>query len=153
MKMNIKNRVSVQLILIASLLFTACTAKSPLAPKKETLKVKKFIPDAKSCQIYVFRKSYLGFLFLFNIYLDGRVIGSLPPGTFLHKYLKPGRYLISVITHENRDDISFTCKEKQIYFFELQPRTGWMSARAEIKIADPNEATKIIKKLEMVKSY
>lgn len=153
MKMNIKNRGSILLSLIIGMLFNACTAKSPLAPKNEMLQAKKFVPDEKNCQIYVFRKSYFGYLVLFNIYLDGRVIGSLPPGTFLYKYLKPGRYVISVITDESRDDITFTCKEKQNYFFELQPRTGWISARAVIKIADPTDAKKAIKKLEMVQSY
>ena len=84
-------------IAIVSLAMSGC-ATVALMPDKLDATAKRFSPSPGKANIYVARMgSLLGMDRLFTVYLDGRLVGSIAPNTYLLLEVAPGEHRLLLI--------------------------------------------------------
>ena len=111
-----------------------CAATVDLAAPEEDLAAKSFVPAEGEANIYVTREDqFTGSAVLFQLVVDQRVIGGIAPGTYHLIRVEPGHHTISVTTSENQSIEEVDAVAGRIYFFEVEPRMGWIAARAEVE--------------------
>ena len=119
---------------ILVMFLAGCAATVDLAAPEEDLAAKSFVPAEGEANIYVTREDqFTGSAVLFQLVVDQRVIGGIAPGTYHLIRVKPGHHTISVTTSENQSIEEVDAVAGRIYFFEVEPRMGWIAARAEVE--------------------
>lgn len=119
---------------ILVMFLAGCAATVDLAAPEEDLAAKSFVPGEGEANIYVTRKDqFTGSAVLFQLVVDQRVIGGIAPGTYHLVRVEPGHHTISVTTSENQSVEEVDAVAGRNYFFEVEPRMGWIAARAEVE--------------------
>ena len=120
--------------------FSGCMATAPVMSEKFDAQAEQFQPERGKANIYVTRaNTFAGSAILFTVYLNGKVQGTVAPGTYLLFEVKPGSHSIGVITQENADTEKVIAKAGNNYYYEVRPKMGWVAARA---VVDTIEETK-----------
>ena len=124
---------------MAILFSVGCAEIVPPAPSTLDLSAKSFnVPNDKT-NIYVVRGDLdLGAETLFQVILDGRLMGDVAPGTYLLFETPPGDHVVSVFTNENQESVSLKTEEGKNYFLVVEPLMGVWTARASIKQVEEN---------------
>ena len=121
---------------VAMLFVSGCEATRAtveLASAGEDEAAKSFIPPQGKANIYVTRNSeFKGSSVLFQVVVDGRVEGAIAPGTYHVAPVEPGPHSVSVMTMENQSIQQFDAVAGENYFFEVQPKTGWLLPKVEV---------------------
>ena len=121
-------------ILLPIILCIGCAAKVPLAPSTLDMAAKDFIPVPDRSNIYVFREDGdEGQTILFQVFLDGRLMGGIAVGTFLLTETPPGNHAISTFSKENQDSVYLKVEEGKNYFLEIEGKLGISTFRVTIK--------------------
>jgi hypothetical protein len=122
------------LILLPVLLCMGCVAKVPLALNTLDIAAKNFTPVPDRSNIYVFRvEGGQGQNLLFQVFLDGRLMGGIAVGTYLLAETPPGVHSIAAFSHENQDSINLKVEEGENYFLEIEGKWGVATFRVTIK--------------------
>ncbi len=123
----------VYLCAVAILLVSGCAATVDLASSEDDAAAKLFIAPQGESNIYVTRKSqFTASVVLFQVVVDRRVEGGIAPGTYRVVSVEPGPHSVSVTTPENQSIQKVDAVAGENYFFEVRPKTGWVSARVEV---------------------
>jgi len=142
--MNYKKSVSLIFAIVVLLVIGGCAATVQMMSDEDDLTAKKFSPKPLKANLYIFRTSYFGYKVLYKVYLDGKVVGIIAPGTYILYELEPKEYHISVITEESVDGTTKYLHNGQNYFIELVPKTGQWHARAKLRELNPEEGKKAV---------
>ncbi len=127
------------LLLIMSISFLASCATVPMASLSEDTEAKEFAPPPGKASVYVTRTSLLGAAVVFQVVLDGKVMGGLAQNTYHRFVVEPGSHSVAIFTNESQDAANFTAEEGKNYFFSAEPQMGWGSARAKVKVLDEDK--------------
>lgn len=85
-----------------------------------------------------------------KIYQDKKLVGKLGYASFLSWESEPKESFI-IATTENKDSIKIDLKKDKIYYLRLNYKTGFLIARADLKIIDKDEFMKILRKAKKPK--
>ena len=137
-----------------SLFLISCTATVPLMPDRFDEEAETFEPQAGVANIYVVRDGrFAGSAVLFQIMLDGKIKGSVAPGTYLLLEVGDGSHTVAVMTRENVDRVRLETRTGSNYFIEVEPKMGWLEARVILTEIDASKGRKLViegKRAEMV---
>ena len=142
-------------VLILVVLVGGC-ATVPMASPSLDVEAKKFMPESGMANIYILREVALGGgKILFQLTLDGRMVGSLAPLTYHLLSVKPGEHTISVVNVENPEEAqaTLTAEQGKNYFYKVSGRIGWSKPRAYIKSIGEEEGRELISDSKRAHTY
>lgn len=140
---------------IATLLFTTgCTPRVPMESEKTMIQTKKFqTPSEGKAGLYVYReKAFVGSALRKAIRIDGKEIGSLTSGTFLHKELPLGKYKISTYSEFGLNHLDISMTEAKNYFVKQELKPGVFFGGAKLIGVSEEQGKKDIPSLRMIKT-
>ena len=117
----------------------ASCASVPIAPKHMDTDAKKFSPPPSKANVYVMRSSSYGGAIAFQSTVDGVRLGGVVPKRYLMKSVDPGVHTLEVFSNENADMAQFHAVAGQNYFYDVNAKMGWVSARTKLKRLDEND--------------
>ena len=127
------------------LMISGCAATVAMMPETLDVEAKRFSPPPDKANIYVVRPSYFaGSAVLIQVYLDGKILGSVAPGTYLLFEVDPGANKIEVITKENQDAVTLNTEAGENYFVFAVSQWGWWTARARLIELDEEDGRKAV---------
>lgn len=141
-------QVTILTIVACIALLTGC-ASVPMTSASMDAQAKTFQPDSGKASVYVTRTGGAGSALVMQTVLDGRIVGSLSPDTFLLVSVPPGRHTVSVLGgggSENVQQQKLTAESGRNYFFKVHFSMGWWAARVSIEPLDDQEGQKLIKR-------
>ncbi len=132
-------------IYVAVILMVSGCQKVPLMPETLDVEAKRFSPPPDKANIYVVRTSSdVGAAVLIQVYLDGKIRGSVASGTYLLFEVDPGANQIAVITKENQDAVTLNTEAGENYFVFAVSQWGWWTARARLIELDEEDGRKAV---------
>lgn len=117
----------------ALLLVSGCAATVEMATPELDQAAKTYVPSEGHANIYVTRKDqFTGSAVLFQVVVDGRMLGAIAPGTYHMMSVEPGRHVVAATSMENQSSQKIDAEAGHCYFFEVTPKSGWMAARVDV---------------------
>lgn len=132
------------LILLTLPLFVGCAATVPIMPDDLDASAEQFAPPADKANLYITRISDMGMAVLFQVRLDGELVGSIATDTYLLFEVEPGQHKVSVITPESQALHRVDAQPGNNYFVDVVPKMGWAAARAELVQLTDEEGRKAV---------
>jgi hypothetical protein len=126
-----------------SFVASGCASVS-LTPEALDVEAKRFAPPERKANIYVTRTSPFAGAVLFQIYLNGRIAGSIAQDTYLLFEVEPGSHQLAVMTPESQHIVVVTAAANDSHFVEAIPRVGFMQARAELQPQTKEEGKRAV---------
>jgi hypothetical protein len=80
--------------------------------------------------------SFDGILVVFQVAIDGTMLGSLAPGTYLVLPVVPGAHRVTAFSTQNQEQLTVLANNGQLYFVHLSPRLGVMTPRVGMEILE-----------------
>ena len=118
----------------AVLLISGCAATVEMATPELDQAAKTYVPPEGQANIYVTRKDqFTGSAVLFQVVVDGRMLGAIAPGTYHMMSVEPGRHIVAATSMENQASQKIEAEAGHCYFFEVTPKAGWMAARVDVQ--------------------
>ena len=137
--------VKMLFVALALLSLAGCAATVTMAPPAEDAAAKQFAPASNQANIYVAREDkFTGSAVAFEFLLDGRGAGSLAPGTFLLLEVEPGEHVLSSTGAENQEVVRLTAEAGKNYFYQVEPKMGWVKARLAITQLDDDAGRALV---------
>ena len=91
-------------VVVLALLLTACAATIPLAPQTDDAVAKTFTAPPDRSVIYIARESqYFGKAILFQVAVDGKLLGGIASGTYYMAQALPGEHAVTALSNENQE--------------------------------------------------
>jgi hypothetical protein len=131
--MEKKEKLILLVVAMILMLLGGCAATVPMMPDSFDLAAKEFLPRTGKANLFITRTSSLGFAVLFKVHLDGKLVGSIVPSTYLLFEVEPGTHQVAVITEESQDAVEITSEAGRNYFVDVVPKFGWAHARAGLE--------------------
>ncbi len=106
-------------------------------------------PEGKSL-IYIVRPSIYGIAMKFDVFCNGKSMGTTKGKQFLFIILEPGEQII-MNKAENKDAITLKTEPNKTYFIKQKIKTGALSARSKLILLNPNEGREALMKCKLSK--
>jgi hypothetical protein len=129
----------------------ACVSAPEADPATERA-AKAFAPIPGKAQLYIVRPSSFGTAVLYQVAIDGRLLGSLPGETFLLATLEPGSHVVSFTNATSQENTTLQLEPGKNYFLRVGMHPGSMSNRARTKLVDEQEGRGLVSANAMVQS-
>ncbi|MFO0795364.1 MAG: DUF2846 domain-containing protein [Candidatus Brocadiaceae bacterium] len=100
---------------------------------------KSFTASPEKSNIYIVRGMGAGLAVIFQIALDGKIIGSIAPNTYHLLAVTPGQHMISAFSMENSAQVSINAEAGKNYYIKVSTHMGWTVARVGIEIISEEE--------------
>jgi hypothetical protein len=119
-----------------ALLTVAGCASVPMAPPEVDRAAKEFpAPPPGRSQVYVYRNESLGSAVRFDLTVDGFLVGSTGPKTYLLFPVTPGQHTL-VSRAENADPFPMVTEAGKTYFVWQEVKMGMFSARSRLGLVE-----------------
>jgi len=106
---------------------------------------KTFSAPTDSSVVYIAREnSYKGKAILFQVGLDGKMLGGIAAGTYYAETVSPGEHTITALSNENQDSLKLITVAGTVYFVRVEPRWGMVTAKVGVKVMDAIEGKRIV---------
>ena len=107
---------------------------------------KKFQPEPGKASIYINRReAFIGAGNIVQTIMDGRIIGSLVPGTYQLINVSPGEHILTYTGQSDDTELTKVQAEQgKNYFFDFYVSTGWMAPHVNIKQITDEEGRKAV---------
>ena len=129
-------RIHAPLLVVVSVALLSGCATVPMATPTLDAEAKQFVPPTGKSNVYVFRGGGPGGAIVFQVQLDGRIIGSIAPNTYHLVAVEPGDHAVAASSNENSRMVRFRALAGQSYFFKIEAQMGWVSARVGLEQVD-----------------
>lgn len=140
--------------LAAFLLLSGCAATVEMATPELDQAAKTYVPPEGKANIYVTRKDqFTGSAVLFQVVVDGRMLGAIAPGTYHMMSVDPGRHVVAATSMENQTSQKIEAEAGHCYFFEVTPKTGWMAARVDVQPMSETEGRAAVAENSMAEGF
>ncbi len=150
---NLMKIFKIVFILIASMLFVACSARVDLADPKLDREAKKFAePDANFSGIYIYRDSLMGKPSKKAIYIDGEYLGKTADRTYFYKIVKPGYHTIETESEFSNNSLEIYAEGGSNYFIRQYIKMGVFVPGAGLQEVNELLAKKSIIKSKLIKT-
>lgn len=142
-----------QLTLAALLVLcsTACVSAPRARPEVEA-EAKAFRVPAGESRLYVVRPSSFGLAVLYQVAVDGKVIGSLPAETFVATDVPPGDHVVALTNATSEANITVHCGADRPCFVRAGMHPSAMSNRARMIEVGEEEGRQLVQQNAMVES-
>ncbi len=145
-----KKLFSLASILGISLVLTACSATTSMAPKAESEQAKKFsLPNKGNSGLYIYRDSFIGKALKKKLYIDDQLIGESAPDTFFYKQVTAGSHKISTESEFSNNDLNINTESGKNYFIRQYIKMGLMVGGADLEQVSEEKGKEAVSKLEM----
>lgn len=129
----------------------ACASAPPASPASEA-DAKEFAAPAGKARIYVVRRGVVGTAVLFQVAIDGAVIGSLPVKSFLLSDLEPGRHNVSVFAPGNQESVVLAAEQGRTYFLHVELSKTSLATKAVVRQVSEEEGRRLVTGASMVRT-
>jgi hypothetical protein len=133
------------------LLLAGCVSASKATPEAEA-KARAFQTPQKHAQLYIVRPSSFGLAVLYQVSVDGRIVGSLPAETFLLQEVERGSHVISLFNNTSQESATVEVEAGQNYYLRVGMNPSATSNRARMKLVSEYEGQKLVQTNSMVQS-
>ncbi len=134
-------------------LLGSCAATVPLTTKELDAKGKLFSPPDDKANLYVVRGGGLAARgVLFQVIMDGEILGAVAPGTYLLIEVEPGNHKVSVIAEENQESVEVEAETRRNYFVEVSPKAGLTSGHVSVAALDDTTGRDLVNKTKRAQS-
>jgi hypothetical protein len=122
------------LLVVMAFALLRCAATVPVARHADDEAAKHFTAAPNKAAIYIVRQaSYKGKAILFQVSVDGKLLGGIAAGTYYEVEIDPGTHNISALSGENQSSLEVSADAGSVHFVQTQVRWGWGSARVELE--------------------
>ena len=104
------------------------------------------------CVVDVVRPSSFGLAVLYQVAVDGKVIGSLPAETFVTTVITPGDHVIALTNATSEANITVHCDADRLCFVRAGMHPAAMSNRARLIVVSDEEGRRLVQQNAMVES-
>lgn len=137
--------------LVVVIFLAACVSAPKAAPDVEAA-AKRFAPPAGRAQLYIVRPSSFGLAVLYQVSIDGRIVGSLPAETFLVQQLQPGSHVVSFFNNTSQENTTVEMEAGKNYYLRVGMNPAATSNRARMKLVSEEEGQQLVRTNTMVQS-
>lgn len=131
--------------LALALLAAGCAAHVPMAPTLADHQAKAFQPTQETAAIYVVRPGKpIASSVLFQVAVNGQVLGHLATATYLWVPVAPGTHTVVASSNENSVRETVTVQPGQAVYLALLPRMGMTTTRVASKVLEPRDGHTIV---------
>ena len=71
---------------------------------------------------YLRRSRHAGATILFQVIMDGQMLGGIAPGTYHLRPLQPGEHIIAATSNENQESLLMVMEAGHNYVIQVVPR-------------------------------
>jgi Protein of unknown function (DUF2846) len=139
------------LYLVCIVLLSACVSV-PKASQEDQAAAKLFAVVPSKAQLYIVRPSSYAMAVLYQVSVDGRIVGSLAAKTFLVQTLAPGSHSVSFFNSTSQESMTLEVGPDKIYYLRVGANPGSMSNRARFKLVTDEEGRELVRANTMVVS-
>jgi hypothetical protein len=122
-----------------------------MTPESLDVEAKRFVVAQDRSNIYVVRTLGIAPL-VFQVSVDGRMIGSVAPGTYHLVSAPPGEHTVAAFSQENQEQVKLTTQAGKNYFVEVSRRMGWVSPRVSLTQVADEEGRKMVQESQRAES-
>jgi len=141
------------LLCLCFMLLVSCAATVPLTTKELDAEGKLFSPPNDKANLYVVRGSGLAAHgVLFQVIMDGEIIGAVAPATYLLIEVEPGNHKVSVIAEQNQELVEVEAETRRNYFVEVRPKVGLTSGHVSVVALDDTTGRALVEKTKRAQS-
>jgi uncharacterized protein DUF2846 len=130
-KRNPMKKMNLFVMAVCGFLLAGC-ASVPMTSAPLDSQAKQFAPEAGKSSIYVYRSGIIGQALVFQVMLDGRIVGAVAPDTYQLLSVPPGDHTVAVFSPENLQQQKVTAVGGRNYFFKVTVSMGWATGHANI---------------------
>jgi Protein of unknown function (DUF2846) len=136
---------------VALLALAACVSVPKATPEAD-LAAKRFQPVAGRAQLYIVRPSSFGLAIMYQVSIDGRIVGSLAAETFLVQQLDAGTHVVAFFNNTSQENTEVTVEPAKNYFLRVGMNPAATSNRARMKLVPEEEGQQLVRSNSMVQS-
>jgi Protein of unknown function (DUF2846) len=136
---------------LAVVALSGCVSAPKAAPDAEAA-AKKFTTVPGEAQLYIVRPSSYGLAVMYQVSIDGRIVGSLPAETFLLERVGPGNHQVSFLNNTSQENTNVSVEAGKNYYLRVGMNPAATSNRARIKLVPDEEGQKLVLSNTMVQS-
>lgn len=141
-----KMKKSIFLALMACSALLAGCVSVPLTSASLDSDAKKFQPEAGKSSMYINRKNAIfGGGVMVQSVVDGRMVGSLAPGTYQLISVAPGEHIVTTSGQfYGVKQTRVNTEQGKNYFFDISVGIGWITPNINIKRTEEEEGRKCV---------
>ena len=141
-----------QMILAAwmALSLVGC-ASVDMASSQQDADAKKFSNQKGNAVVYIYRNEMLGTTINMNVEIDGHIIGTTAPKTYLYKEIKPGTHTITSKA-ENDHSIVIDAKPGAVYYVWQEVKIGILRERTKLHLVSETEGKRGVSETKLAKT-
>jgi hypothetical protein len=128
---------------MAAVALAGCASVS-LAPDELDARAKLFSLPPQKANIYVTRQFAPGSVHLYQVFLDGKLAGSIAPITYLMFEVEPGNHQVVVTGQESQHAVTVAVTAGESQFLDVELGLGWMVPRAELVLMSPKDGRAVV---------
>ena len=137
--------------LLFALALVACVSAPKASPEAQAA-ASKFMAPSDKAQLYIVRPSSFGLAVMYQVSIDGRIVGSLPAETFLVQQLQPGSHVVSFLNNTSQENTTVEVEAAKNYFLRVGMNPAATSNRARMKLVPEDEGRQLVRTNTMVQS-
>lgn len=151
---ELQRRMRIQLpsfAVVSAALLIGCASAPPESPEA-VASAMAFSPTAGRARLYVVRRGSIGTAVLFQVAINGRIVGSLPTRSFLSEELLPGRYNVSIFAPGNQETVILDAEAAKVYFVRAELSKTSLATKAVVTQVSEKEGRRLVTDLPMMQS-
>ncbi|MBV9070952.1 MAG: hypothetical protein JO093_15635 [Acidobacteria bacterium] len=150
--MRFSLRVWLTLGFVMALIGLFACVSAPRARPDIEAEAKAFTVPPGKAKLYVVRPSSFGLAVLYQVSIDGRIIGSLPAEAFLATVLPPGSHTVSLFNATSQENITLMCGPDKACFVRAGMRPTATSNRARLIEISEEEGRTLVRTNTMIET-
>jgi hypothetical protein len=145
-------RLWLTLVFVLALTGLVACVSAPRARPDIEAEAKAFTVPSGKAKLYVVRPSSFGMAVLYQVSVDGRLIGSLPAEAFLATVLQPGSHTVSLSNSTSQENITLTCGPDKACFVRVGMHPAATSSRARVIEVGEEEGRTLVRTNTMMET-
>lgn len=144
-------KLSVLLVLLASLYLTGC-ASVPMASGEKDTQMKAFsVPAEGKGGMYIYRNSRIGGALKKSVYIDDQLIGETAAMTYFYRDVEPGKRKVSTESEFSNNDLLVDIKGGVNHFVRQYIKLGLVVGGANLEVVSEEEGRKGVLESKLAK--
>jgi Protein of unknown function (DUF2846) len=139
-------------ILVAAISLLVSCVSAPKATPEAQANARLFQTVPGKAQLYIVRPSSFGMAVLYQVSIDGRMVGSLPAETFMVETLTAGSHTVTLFNSTSQENTTIDVESDKNYYLRFGMTPTATSNRARCKVVSGDEGRQLVGNNTMVES-
>ncbi len=140
-----RNSIKLLATAVGFAILTGC-ASVPMGSTDADAQLKTFsAPPADKSGLYIYRDSFVGQALKKSLTVDGELIGETAKGVYFHRFLAPGKHVISTESEFSDNAITLVTEPGKNYYLRQYIRLGVFVGGANLKLMSEEQAQQALK--------